>query len=50
VLPPEKFGKTWLKVLDTKEECISEDGISFRAAETINVQGRTVVLLKHKND
>ncbi|MGI4020911.1 MAG: glycogen debranching protein GlgX [Janthinobacterium lividum] len=47
VLPPEKFGKTWVKVLDTWENCISEHRISFKAAETINVAGRSVVILKH---
>ncbi len=50
VLPPEEYAKTWLKVLDTSEDCISEDGICFTAAEKINVAGRSVVILKHKLD
>lgn len=47
ILPPEKFAKTWLKVLDTSEDCISETGTCFNATETINVAGRSVVVLKH---
>ncbi len=50
VLPSEKYGKTWLKILDTSENCISEDGLRFNAEETINVAGRSVVVLKHKTD
>ncbi|MVN22757.1 glycogen debranching protein GlgX [Mucilaginibacter sp. HMF7410] len=50
ILPPVKFGKTWNKVLDTSEVCVSEDGIEFNAEQTINVAGRSVVILKHKKD
>ena len=50
VLPPEKFGKVWFKVMDTSEDCISEDGISFKAEEKINVTGRSVVILKQKTE
>jgi len=50
VLPPEKFGKTWLKILDTGENCISEDGLCVNAKETISVAGRSVVVLKHKTN
>ncbi len=48
VLPPEKFAKNWLKVLDTSEDCISENGVCFKAEETINVAGRSVVVLKNQ--
>ncbi len=48
ILPPEKYGESWVKVLDTKEDCISEDGVSFKAEEKVNVAGRSVVVLKNK--
>ncbi len=50
VLPPKKYAETWHKVLDTNEDCISEDGISFKAEQKINVAGRSVVILKHELD
>ncbi|MEX8546637.1 MAG: glycogen debranching protein GlgX [Mucilaginibacter sp.] len=46
ILPPEKFAKSWLKVLDTSEDCITETGTRFNATDTINVAGRSVVVLK----
>lgn len=46
MLPPEKFAETWIKVLDTSEDCISETGQHFNAKEIINVAGRSVVVLK----
>ncbi|MGI4728835.1 MAG: glycogen debranching protein GlgX [Janthinobacterium lividum] len=48
LLPPEKFGENWIKVLDTTESCVSEDGETFQASETINVSGNSVVVLKHQ--
>jgi len=46
VLPPEKFGDTWIKVLDTSENTIDEHGTSYSAGDTVEVKGRSVVILK----
>ncbi len=47
VLPPEKFGRNWLKVLDTAQGLIDDNGTDeFVAGETIEVDGRSVVVLK----
>lgn len=47
VLPPEKFGRSWLKVLDTAEGWIEDGGREeFDAGTPIQVQGRSVVVLK----
>ena len=47
VLPPEKFGRSWTKVLDTAEGLISEEaGETYEAGHTIEVDGRSVVVLK----
>ncbi|MGI4803228.1 MAG: glycogen debranching protein GlgX [Janthinobacterium lividum] len=48
LLPPKKFGENWIKVLDTTENHVSEDGETFQASETINVSGNSVVVLKHQ--
>jgi isoamylase len=45
-LPPAKFGRKWTKVLDTSINYLEETGESFKAAESIHVEGRSVVLLK----
>ncbi len=50
VLPPEKYAQNWEKVLDTSENCISENGICFKAEQTINVAARSVIILKHKTE
>ncbi len=49
VLPPEKFGRSWLKVLDTAQGLIDDDGNDeFMAGETIEVDSRSVVVLKEQ--
>lgn len=50
ILPPAKYSKKWVKILDTSEDCISEDGAEFAAEDTINIAGRSVVILKHNKD
>jgi len=45
-LPSEKYGDKWVKVLDTHENYIKEDGEVFHAREVVKVEGRSVVLLK----
>lgn len=44
-LPPDKYGTQWIKILDTNKSFIEEDGI-YKAGETIQIEGRTVVLLQ----
>ncbi|HZH36237.1 MAG TPA: glycogen debranching protein GlgX [Flavisolibacter sp.] len=45
-LPPQKFGRKWLKIMDTALNYFEETGESFVAGKTIQVEGRSVVLLK----
>lgn len=45
-LPPSKFGRKWTKVLDTGKNYFEETGEAFKASATINIEGRSVVLLK----
>lgn len=50
MLPPEKYGKSWVKVLDTCEGYISEDmdkGTRLNYGESIKVADRSVVVLKN---
>lgn len=46
VLPPEKYGNLWIKVLDTSENSIKEEGDKFKPLDSIKVESRSVVLLK----
>lgn len=46
VLPGEKYGSKWMKVIDTDEGYVGETGIVYRPGETIEVEGRSVVVLK----
>jgi isoamylase len=45
-LPSEKWGKKWVKIMDTYDASFSEDGIgkSLNPLDSIDVQGRSVVL------
>lgn len=45
-LPPEKYGDAWVRVLDTHEDYICDDGPVYKACELVSVKGRSVVLLK----
>ncbi|HEX2535196.1 MAG TPA: glycogen debranching protein GlgX [Chitinophagaceae bacterium] len=46
MLPPERFGTHWIRVLDTSEPEDKEHQ-SYEAGDPVKVQGRSVVLLKH---
>jgi glycogen operon protein len=47
-LPPEKYGSQWIKVLDTFQDILAEEGTeTIEAGDSIRVEGRSVVLLKH---
>lgn len=45
-LPSEKYGEEWIKIIDTAENCISEDGQHFNANDIVKVKGRSIVALK----
>lgn len=45
-LPPLKFGRKWTKVLDTAIDFLEEKGPEFKAEQVVQVEGRSVVLLK----
>jgi glycogen operon protein len=46
VLPGKKYGSRWIKVIDTDENYIGERGQSFNPGETIEVEGRSIIVLK----
>jgi len=46
-LPNERYGKEWIKVLDTSETKISEITSRHFTSETLRVEARSIVLLKH---
>lgn len=46
VLPQERYGKEWVKVLDTHENFVEEKAEHFQAGQSIIVESRSVVLLK----
>ncbi|MGN6616486.1 MAG: glycogen debranching protein GlgX [Ilyomonas sp.] len=46
-LPPAKYGEYWIKVLDTHENFVSEDGERCKAGDHIKVDGRSIIVLKH---
>jgi glycogen operon protein len=47
MLPPEEFGSTWIKVIDTSGNFIAEEGSeTYQPEETITVPGRSIIVLK----
>lgn len=46
-LPNERYGKEWVKVLDTSVTRIDEGLSRHFTSETLRVEGRSIVLLKH---
>jgi glycogen operon protein len=46
VLPEKKYGLRWVKVIDTDEGYVGETGIAYGPQDTIEVEGRSVVVLK----
>jgi isoamylase len=45
-LPPPRFGKKWMKLLDTSLNYFEETGEVFKSKQKLVVNGRSVVLLK----
>ncbi|MBB1286364.1 glycogen debranching protein GlgX [Flavisolibacter sp. BT320] len=46
LLPPQKFGRQWIKILDTAIDYFEETGEIHPAKKTIQIEGRSIVLLK----
>lgn len=46
-IPPKKYGTVWTKIIDTSENRVEEEGITYKAGEMLKVEGRSVVLLHH---
>ncbi|MGV3704939.1 MAG: glycogen debranching protein GlgX [Arcticibacter sp.] len=46
VLPEERYGKEWAKVLDTHENFVEEKIEHFQATESLIVESRSVVVLR----
>ena len=49
LLPTQKFGRRWIKILDTAIDYFEETGELVPARKTINIEGRSIVLLKEPN-
>jgi len=47
-LPEEKYGKEWECLIDTA--LVQKEGAKYHATGTITVQGRSVIVLQHKNN
>jgi isoamylase len=47
MLPPEKYGTEWRKVIDTAECCVSDDGQVFRPGDLVTVDSRSIMVFKH---
>jgi glycogen operon protein len=47
-LPPDRYGDSWLKVIDTADPLLAEDagGGSLKAGETLPVEGRSIQVLR----
>jgi isoamylase len=46
VIPAERFGCSWMKIIDSYEGTIEDNGQMRNSCETISVQGNSVVVLK----
>ena len=46
-IPARNGGKPWLKVIDTKEACINEEGCArFNDGDKLQLEGRSIVVLR----
>jgi isoamylase len=50
VLPPEKFGSRWVKVLDTSKGFVEDEGEEYEPGASVTVESRSVVILKEPLD
>lgn len=50
-IPDERWGRSWLKIIDTYEGLFDVEGKSqVKADEKINVMGRSVMILMRKTE
>jgi isoamylase len=49
-LPPEKYGRQWIGLLDTNTSSIETEERHYMPGETIKINGHSVVLLHHPLD
>jgi isoamylase len=47
-IPTERYGDAWMKVIDTSDDFVSEDGVAIDSSERLHVFGRTVIVLRQK--
>jgi len=45
-LPPEKYGKGWVRIIDTAEGIVEEGKKRFKASEVLEVDERSIIVLK----
>ncbi len=50
VLPPKRYGTRWIKVLDTAENFVDQEGPIFKASDSIIADSRSIILLKQPLD
>lgn len=48
-IPDEKYALDWVKVLDTAQNLINEDGEKYNPNDMLHVEGCSIVVLKHQN-
>ena len=49
-LPDGRYGGNWAKVIDTSDDFVSEEGLRLPENPTIHVFGRTLIVLRQKNE
>lgn len=50
VLPAEKYGNNWVKILDTSIESFTEDNSIYQPGQKVEIEGRSVVVFKRNRD
>ena len=48
-MPSKRFGKNWIKILDTAEDMIEEESHLIKHESMIKVEGHSIVLLKQSH-
>jgi isoamylase len=49
-LPSRRYGNYWLKILDTRDSKIDENGMRYKAGDKIMAEGRSVILFRQPLD
>lgn len=50
VFPGKEYGAQWIKIIDTARVAEMDKGLIFNSGDDIIVEGRSVIVLQHKND